>query len=107
MTLFGHNLRVKRGFRGSQRSLNTLIIKESTAMRMFIWGPAVIIPVIAFAISVVVFLAIALIMDAIYPLSLAFGTALFILVSLGAWLLARRTEQEHAANNPDQRSDGI
>jgi hypothetical protein len=66
-----------------------------------IWGPAVVIPLIAFAISVVLFLAIALIMDAIYPWALAFGTVLFIVVSAAAWVLANRTEKEHAANNPD------
>ncbi len=71
-------------------------------MRKDIWVPAVVIPAIAIAISVVLFLAIALIMDAIYPLALAFGTILFIVVSAVAWFLAQKTEKEHAANNPDQ-----
>jgi hypothetical protein len=71
-------------------------------MRKEIWGPAVVIPVIAFVVSLVIFLAIAFIMDMIYPWALAFGTVLFIVVSGGAWYLAQKTEKEHAANNPDQ-----
>jgi cbb3-type cytochrome oxidase subunit 3 len=81
--------------------------KEPVLMRTFIWGPAIVIPLVAFVASAVIFLSIALIMDMIYPWALAFGTVLFIAVSLGAWLLARRTEREHAARNPDQASDSI
>jgi hypothetical protein len=66
-----------------------------------IWGPAVVIPLIAFAISVVLFLGIAFIMDALYPNALAFGTVLFILISAGAWYFANRSEKEFSANNPD------
>jgi hypothetical protein len=71
-------------------------------MRKDIWGPAVIIPAIAVAITVALFLGIAFIMEAIYPWALAFGTALFIVVSGVAWYLAQQSEKEHAANNPDQ-----
>lgn len=71
-------------------------------MRMHIWGPAVVIPAIAVAITLVLFLGIAFIMDAIYPWALAFGTVLFVVVSAAAWYLAQQSEKEHAANNPDQ-----
>jgi membrane protein implicated in regulation of membrane protease activity len=81
--------------------------KESAAMRMFIWGPAVVIPLIAIAICAVLFLGIALIMDALYPNALAFGTVLFIIISAVAFVLARRTEQAHAASNPDEKSDFV
>lgn len=77
-------------------------MKGYLRMRTNIWGPAVIIPAIALAITLVVFLGIAFIMQAVYPMALAFGTVLFIVVSGIAWYLAQQSEKEHAANNPDQ-----
>lgn len=74
-------------------------------MRMFIWGPALVIPIIAFGISVALFLGIAFIMDAIYPNALAFGTVLFVTISAAAWFLAQRTEKAHAESNPDRSAD--
>lgn len=73
-------------------------------MRMFIWGPAVIIPLITIGIAVGLFLGIAVTMNMVYPNALAFGTVLFIVISAVAFFLARRTEQAHASNNPDQSS---
>lgn len=74
-------------------------------MRMFIWGPAVIIPLITFAISIGLFLGIAIVMNLVYPNALALGTVLFIVISAAAFVLARRTEQAHASSNPDQSGD--
>ncbi len=74
-------------------------------MRMFIWGPAVVIPLVAVVFSMVVFLGIAFIMDAIYPASLTFGTILFIVISAGAWLLARRTEPADSGHQGDESTD--
>jgi hypothetical protein len=70
-----------------------------------IWGSAAVIAFGSFIASLVIFLAIALIMDAIYPNALAFGTILFIAVSAGAWYLASKSEKKFAADNPDKGGD--
>jgi hypothetical protein len=70
-----------------------------------IWGSAFVIAIGAFIASVIIFLGIAFIMDAIYPNALLFGTILFIVVSAGAWYLANKSEKEFASNNPDAGAD--
>lgn len=76
-------------------------------MNRSVWIPAIVVAVGVVALSIGLFLGIAAFLEIFHDFSLALGTILFLVVSAGAWLLARRTEREHEAANPDQASDGI
>lgn len=76
-------------------------------MQKSVWIQAIIVPLIVIGISLGLFLGIASFLEFFHDFALAIGTVLFIGISAAAWLLARRTEREHAARHPDQASDGI
>jgi hypothetical protein len=61
-------------------------------MRRDIWGPAVIIPLVVVPVSLLIFLAIAIVLEVFHDFALALGTVMFVGISAGAWWLARRTE---------------
>jgi hypothetical protein len=90
---------------GIEQARRDTRLKGKSEMAKQIWGSAAVIAFGAFIGSVVIFLGIAFIMDAIYPNALAFGTILFIAVSAGAWYLANKSEKKFAANNPEQGGD--
>lgn len=76
-------------------------------MKSSVWIPAIVTPLVVVGVSLALFFGIAVFLEFFHDFALAIGTVLFIGISAGAWLLARRTEREHAARNPDQASDGI
>lgn len=76
-------------------------------MNRSVWIPAIVVPLIVVGISLTLFFGIAVFLEIFHDFALALGTIMFIGISAGAWLLARRTERDHAAANPDQASDGI
>lgn len=76
-------------------------------MQKSVWIQAIITPLIVVGVSLALFLGIAVFLEIFHDFALALGTVLFIGISAGAWLLARRTERVHAERHPDQASDGI
>lgn len=76
-------------------------------MNKSVWIQATVIPLVVIGASLALFFGIAVFLEILHDYALAIGTVLFIGISAGAWLLARRTERAHAAEHPDQASDGI
>lgn len=76
-------------------------------MNKSVWIPAIVTPLITVGVSLALFFGIAVFLEILHDYALAIGTVLFVGISAGAWLLARRTERAHAEAHPDQASDGI
>jgi hypothetical protein len=63
-----------------------------------IWGQAAVIAMIVVPVSIIIFVALMLFLELFHDFALALGTIIFIAISAGAWILARRAEEDFARN---------